>query len=759
MTESLAWLLVLLLVAGGGLLPSALLFGRLGSGGVPYALPLGLAVVGLAAWLAGALVAPYGTPVAAAALAGWWAWSALIAWRRPALLSAVVARWRGIAVTGVATTACFALLLLVRALAPDAWATEKPMDLAILTVIHRSETLPPPDPWFAGARLSYYHLGHTTMDVVGRLSGNGPATTFNLATATAGAAATVAAAGLALDLLAMAGAARRRARLVAVGVAVAVLLLAAPAVGFIDLLAANGIGGDWAWTGIEGLPVAEGTRTGVPLRFWWWWNTTRVVPGTISEYPAFTLILGDPHAHLLALPLGLTVVALALVTFEGGTPLTWRRWLREPHALALTGALFAALAMTNLWDVITFGGVWGLAAVISARRVGWAHAQALFIAVRWAAVPGALALLLAFAFLDGLDPPPVGIAPVTGERSDLAPWLGVWLAPGLVLVLGAAWAGGGPARWRRPLLLASLPVLAWLVAVILRGDAGEVAARGGGWATLTLLVALLAWLGGAAHAADGRRERGLAASLALAAAAVLVLLLTEVVHIDDAFAGRLNTVFKFWFHAWALVAAAAGGLAGIAVERATRPAWVSRRAGAALVAVVAVAFVACALTVPAMVVSRHREAQAFGIDAIAYFDRADPGLAEAGRWVRANLEPEKAVLVQAVGESYRTGNMLAASTGVPTVLGWPGHQRQWRGAIDEAARREAVDAIYTHGATPEGLAAARRYGVTHVYVGFEELTTYTYDVLGRLAGWPQVFAAGTTRIYEVPAEVPAGAAP
>ncbi len=756
MTESLAWLLVLLLVAGGGLLPAALLFERLPSRGIPYALPLGLAVVGLAAWLAGALALPYGTPVAAASLAAWWAWSALIALRRPALLAGVVAGWRAVAVTGAATALLFAALVLVRGLAPDAWATEKPMDLAILTAVHRSETLPPPDPWFAGAPLSYYHLGHTTMDAVGRLSGNGPATTFNLATATVGAAATVAAAGLALDLLGMAGAARRRARLVAAGVAVAVLLLAAPVVGLVDLLAANGIGGDWAWTGIDGLPTAEGARTGVPLRFWWWWNTTRVVPGTISEYPAFTLILGDPHAHLLALPLGLTVVALALVTFEGVTPLTWRRWLRRPHDLALTGALFAALAMTNLWDVVTFGGVWGLAAVISVRRVGWAYAQALFIAVRWAAVPGALALLLAFTFLEGLDPPPVGIAPVTGERSDLAPWLAVWLAPGLPLILAAAWAGGVPARWRRPLLLAATPVIAWAVAMLLQGRPDELAVRGGGWATLLLLVALLAWLGGAAHAADARRERGLASALALAAAAVLVLLLTEVVHIDDAFEGRLNTVFKFWFHAWALVAVAAGALAGIAVERIerpARPAWASRRVAAALTGGVAVVFVACALTVPAMLVSRHREAQAFGIDAIAYLDRADPGLAEAGRWVRANLDPEEAVLVQAVAESYTTGNMVAASTGVPTVLGWPGHQRQWRGAIDEDARREAVDAIYTHGATPEGLAAARRYGVTHVYVGFQELTTYTYDVLGRLAGWPQVFAYGPTRIYEVPAEV------
>ena len=54
---------------------------------------------------------------------------------------------------------------------------------------------------------------------------------------------------------------------------------------------------------------------------WWFWNASRVIPDTINEFPFFTFIYADLHAHMIALPLTLlglaTAVALVRLTDYG----------------------------------------------------------------------------------------------------------------------------------------------------------------------------------------------------------------------------------------------------------------------------------------------------------------------------------------------------------------------------------------------------------------------------------------------------------
>ncbi|MGE3856680.1 MAG: DUF2298 domain-containing protein, partial [Dehalococcoidia bacterium] len=485
----IGWYLVLGAVGAGALLPAALLGERLHTGGVLYARPLGVAIVALACWLVAWFGwAPYGTPLAVAALVALAAWSASLAWRRRDLVRAVWSRRTALLAGEALCLAVFALVLLARAQAPDATATEKPMDLMIITAVHEAERMPPPDPWLSGHALSYYHLGHLGADVLGRLSGNAPGVTFNLATATAGALAAVAIAGLAIDVGALGRGGLSRGAQAAGGViAVVTLLLVTPVVGLVNLAAANGVGDPawWAALGVADVPIAAGAETGVPTAFWWWWTSTRVLPDTINEFPAFTLILGDPHAHLLALPLDLVAVALALVTFEGGSPLTWRRWTRDPERLALTAIVFAAIFMTNAWDVVVYGGVWGAAAVLAYLRTGWSWLPAAVGVARWAALPVGLALLLAAGFMESLQTPRLGLAPVAGEHSDPVRWLLVWLPPLLPALAALAMLRPRVEATSavRALSLVLAPIAGWVGLLISIDATGELAARGAGWVT------------------------------------------------------------------------------------------------------------------------------------------------------------------------------------------------------------------------------------------------------------------------------------
>ena len=748
------WYLSLLAIGVAGLLPATLLFDRLSSAGVLYARPLALALVALAAWLVGwSGVAPYGTPVVAGALLALLACSAALGWWRRDLIAAVRARARLLIAGEALGLAVFAAVAAARAFAPAAVGTEKPMDLMLIVAVNRATALPPPDPWLSGYTVSYYHLGHLAADAVGRLAGLPPEIAFNLVTASAGAMAATAAAAVAIDIVGLGAIRRRAARWVAGGVAVGTLLLVTPLVGVVNLLAANGVGREvWRALGVEGVPVVIGAVAGIPRSFWWWWPSSRVLPGAINEFPAFTLLLGDPHAHLLALPLDLVALALALLVFEGTRPLTWRRWTMDPLRLALTAALFAAICLTNAWDVAVFGAVWAAAGVVAFRRAGWPWILAISGVARWAAAPVALALLCAAPFLSGIAPPPLGVSLVSGEHSDPVRWLLVWLPPLLPAVVALALLRPGLARGAlvRAMLVAALPVEAWAVALLARGDGAELLARDAGWVVIAGLVAALAIAGVVAADADrADRPRGrdapLAAACALLCGVLALVGLTELVRVADAFPGRLNTVFKFWFDGWAMLAVAAGALAGLAADRVELAATSTT---ARLVAwgfaggLAVILLAATALYVPAMAVSRAGEGLGRGLDALAYLREADPALAGAVAWSREHLDPREDVVVQAIVESYHGGNLVAAASGVPTLLGWPNHERQWRGTLPEAERRAAVDAIYAGGAAESTREVARRFGVTYVYIGREERTRYGAEVAARFAGWLVAFAEG-----------------
>jgi uncharacterized membrane protein len=81
--------------------------------------------------------------------------------------------------------------------------------------------------------------------------------------------------------------------------------------------------------------------------------------------------------------------------------------------------------------------------------------------------------------------------------------------------------------------------------------------------------------------------------------------------------------------------------------------------------------------------------------------------------------------LEAVGGAYTGYARVSADTGIPTVLGWPGHERQWRGTTPEPGIREpAVSTIYSLASWPETADILDRYNVTHVYFGRLERETY-----------------------------------
>ena len=91
---------------------------------------------------------------------------------------------------------------------------------------------------------------------------------------------------------------------------------------------------------------------------------------------------------------------------------------------------------------------------------------------------------------------------------------------------------------------------------------------------------------------------------------------------------------------------------------------------------------------------------------------------------------------------------------MPTILGWPGHETQWRGETREVEKRtEEVERLYRSTDRDEILQIMARYGCTILYVGPTEREIYGIDQerLEWYAGFlTPVYEAGEVILYRVP---------
>ena len=213
--------------------------------------------------------------------------------------------------------------------------------------------------------------------------------------------------------------------------------------------------------------------------------------------------------------------------------------------------------------------------------------------------------------------------------------------------------------------------------------------------------------------------------------ATLLTLGPEFVYLRDNFGQRLNTTFKFYYQAWVMF-----GVAGLF---ALDYLWHELKGVAKIVpGVVTVGYTAVfALTLlfPYYAVQsraiEYRGAPTSDnrlpatLNGLAQVERFNPDEYDALMWLRQNVAGTPVVL-EAVGGQYSGYARVAANTGLPTVLGWAGHEYQWRGSdTPEPGQRDpAIQQIYTDPTWNTTPSLLDQYNVEYIYVGGLETSTY-----------------------------------
>lgn len=111
-----------------------------------------------------------------------------------------------------------------------------------------------------------------------------------------------------------------------------------------------------------------------------------------------------------------------------------------------------------------------------------------------------------------------------------------------------------------------------------------------------------------------------------------------------------------------------------------------------------------------------------------------------------------AIVAEAVGEAYNIAfGRVGALAGIPIVLGWENHQRQWRGgSYGDAAGTRAADlrALYTSHELWEAQPIIERYGITHILYGATERQAYGSAGEDKFQdNLPTLCESGRSRIY------------
>ncbi len=249
-------------------------------------------------------------------------------WRSPAQRPGVL-RWRYVLLIELIFLAFFAFWAYVRAHDPAVDHTEEPMDLMFMNSIWVSPTFPPHDAWLSGYAIGYYYFGYWLLTTLGRLAGQPPEIAYTLGQASWYGLLWIGAFGLLYNLLAYRDGPGLSAVLGGLLGALTVAF-AGNAQGFFEWLYAKGydITAVARWFNVTNFPALQGPGGGTGNWYvsydWWWWRSSRVISDrgltgghieVIDEFPLFSYLLGDNHPHVIAMPIAILLVALALNLF------------------------------------------------------------------------------------------------------------------------------------------------------------------------------------------------------------------------------------------------------------------------------------------------------------------------------------------------------------------------------------------------------------------------------------------------------------
>ncbi|MSQ31739.1 MAG: phospholipid carrier-dependent glycosyltransferase [Dehalococcoidia bacterium] len=686
---------------------------------------------------------------------------------------------------------------MVRLADPDLWdpylGGEKPMDFAYLNAVIKSTYMPAYDPWFAGGFLNYYYFGQFHVATVIKWLGILPSVSYNLAVATwfALMAGGVFSVGYNLASLTLGGnqpAQRNWKGFLLVSLA-----------GFMAVLFVLVLGN------LDGvIQVIRNRIDDLPLSHFDFWGSTRAIhsdpPGyEITEFPYFTFLFGDLHAHMISLPITALTLGLCLNLIASARAASMRSRM---VTIFFIGLAMGALRATNSWDSVTYLLVVvlsiGIAEFLRTPQQIWrVLGRSLLISI--------LVFLISYMLFLPFNQKFENFYASIHHSEWRTPVKDYFVIHGLFIftfvifiVSMIALRYIAPIRTRlrswglrntahsllddlKPKTLAKATV-----GFVLLLSLGSIAYFGyKGYSTAILLSAIIfviciAFL---AEAHTNDEDKGVRLFVYVMLAVALALGVGVEVVVLDGDINRLNTVFKVYLQAWVLFgivsAFAVWSLLFAPGVSLLKQPWAKAAFAVPLTLLILSAGVYTVMGGRMRLANRFDTTVGLNRDGMAYMDTATYDDGQSGRmtlisdklgiiWLQDNVKGSPVVLEAVPQErsEYKWYSRVSIYTGLPGLIGWNWHQTQQRAAsgdvsgrpeiartVDEMRTRQREGAqIYQTDDKQLSMRLIQKYRIKYVYIGQLEISQYSNGGLAKfdeMTSLRLVYSNPGLKIYQV----------
>lgn len=573
---------------------------------------------------------------------------------------------------------------------PSAYGTEKFMDYSFLTSMMRTLWLPFKDVWYSGEKINYYYGGQYFTVYLIKLSGIGVGVGYNIMRATETAFSFMLPFSLIFEMMRDKAGKRKLAPWIAG-------LISGFAVAFC---------GNFHYV-IYGIILKIVNAVNGTAYQYWFSDSTRYIgynpdtaDKTIHEFPSYSSVLGDLHAHFLNIMFVVTVVAIAY-GFARRTaekcaagsaavkPLQKSRRpsragilkeaLLQPEVIAI-GFFTGLFKWTNFWDFPIYFIVCGSVIFFMNFRLYRENFPRFFIVMALQAIE---------AFAAGF----AACLPFTLTFRQISSEIHLTHSHSLLYQL---------------LILWGLPFAAMVGFIIILVMEMKKKTRETGVKRYITF--------------DADTPDLVIFLLSLCAAGLV--LLPEFIYVKDIYTEshyRANTMFKLTYQAFILFGMSMGYIFTRAVLFGKKAVFRFGIAGLICLALTGgYIFQACRDWFGKTLDSSARvstDASVFvslnfasDFDAISYLNSSVSG---------------QPVVLEAPGDSYSEYERVSVATGLPTVLGWYVHEWLWRGDTTALNARAAdVQSIYTSADKTMVSALIEKYNISYIYVGTLERQKY-----------------------------------